>query len=119
MTDAELSALVAEKVAGYTNVHTPKTMSAWGNPPDLKMGSWIPDYLHDANAVIGLLERADEWEAHRREFEDEEGFRVRYIVHVSLDKSAGGEYADTFCRAACLALLKAHGATNGGEGSHD
>jgi len=67
----------------------------------------LPDYLQDANAVVGLLEKLHPryWMAVRSGdlcsatvFTDGDGGMVKCVG-----------VATTFCRAACLALLKANG----------
>lgn len=65
-----------------------------------------PDYLHDANAVIALLEK-HLWECWVHENGD---YSVRLSQTSPITRTKG------FCRAACVALLKAHGHDCGKEG---
>ncbi len=64
----------------------------------------VPDYLHDANAAIALLEKFGGWQA----FSDKDGAIV-YLRLPGRDQAAGSSTAPTFCRAACEAVLRANG----------
>lgn len=120
LTDAALSALVAEKVAGWK-----QNNESWFAPEG---GLWskfrrvgvlvryneripddqiIPDYATDANAVLGLLEKGHH------------DVTVHFVQTADLwcvtlqDRFIGGREvegkADSLCRSACYALLRAHG----------
>lgn len=62
-----------------------------------------PSYLHDANAILPLLEKHD-WNCFRGKI----GYEVEVEVEVASSVKPFG-IAPTFCRAACIAVLKAHG----------
>jgi hypothetical protein len=114
--------LVAEKVAGISPRKQMVAMSATGDGMALwedeftrrddvldfckrhpqyravERDQW-PNYLGDANAVISLLEKHT-WECWRHEGGD---YSVRLSQTSPITRCAG------FTRAACLALLAAHG----------
>jgi hypothetical protein len=60
-----------------------------------------PDYLNSADAVLPWLEKCRRWKAERCAPDG---------VWLEVDAPRFGDaYAPTFARAACIALLKAHG----------
>lgn len=116
LTDAELSAAVAEKVAGWKKSVCYEDERVWyWTPPALKEGERgkpvrPPSYATDANAVLPLLQAQGMvevnkmyrenigWQWEVKVWEDGKGFFPK-----------GEGEAPTFPRAACLALLRAHG----------
>jgi hypothetical protein len=76
-----------------------------------------PDYLHDANAVIALLEKEKRVEIVRSHAPGGDDWTI-HIATKTCDLD--GEYKEvsacekSFCEAACRALLAAHGAAEGG-----
>ena len=125
MSDAELEAAVAEKVAGYRwATHDAASGTHWLQLPGAILpqgwkyadGDYLPKknqsvlgcpkYLTDANAVLALLEK-HLWECWVHENGD---YSVRLSQTSPTTRTKG------FCRAACLALLKAHGHDCGKEG---
>ena len=134
MTDSEIEALVAEKVA---HVSPRKQMVAM-NAEGTGMALWedeltrrddvigfckrhpeyraiernlSPPYLTDANAVLALLE--NEKAVHISNY-GSQGVDwyveiATKVCHQDEEHRAVTGTAPTFCRAACLALLRAHG----------
>jgi hypothetical protein len=110
MTDNQINVAIAQSVAGYRNAQglqtaPDKPVHYWGEN-DASGPKPIPDYAHDADAVIVLLDREGSWMRAR-------GNTV-YIWHPGINSDCEPRFeghADTFCRAACMALLKAHGVT--------
>ena len=129
MSDAELEAAVAEKVAHVL----PRKQRVAMNLAGTGMALWEdeltrrddvldfckrhpeykaverdlwPRYLTDANAVIALLEK-HQWECWRHEGGD---YSVRLSQTDPITRAKG------FCRTSCLALLAAHGHDCGKEG---
>lgn len=88
-TDAEINAAVAEHICGVL-------LTAPGS-------AFYRDYLHDSNAVLPLLERHPIWAVERLEDRLPE-----YRVSINHDTMRYG-WGRTFCRSACIALLKASG----------
>lgn len=93
-TDAELSAAVAEHVAGWDHANISKTFD-------------VPPFATDANAVLGLLEDYY-WTATTGASNDKPCYRmvaVKVIGRHGWNEAGAGPFA----RAACFALLKANG----------
>lgn len=105
MTDAELNALCAEKVAGYNTVQPnplyPDRLAGFECPGSRDMVG-IPSYTTDPAAVLGLLEKYD-WIAGNHLLDGD------YFCEINYPESRIIERAPTFALAATLALLKAHG----------
>ena len=102
-TDDELSAAVAEHVAGYKNViyatHPPRLVADDPERPGERMRIGL--YATSADAVLPLLEKCRHWKAQQWE---------PNVVWVDLDAPNYGDgVAETFPRAACVALLRANG----------
>jgi hypothetical protein len=118
MSDAELEAAVAEKVAGWktermsgyhaaycsVDPFSVRGKVAYGSPHEAQAD--YPRYMTDANAVVALLEK-HLWECWVHENGD---------YSVRLSQTSPPTRTKGFCRAACLALLKAHGQDCGKEG---
>lgn len=111
LADAELSALVAEKVAGWTRVpgafsgyrKNPglETCPCWASPKQ-EIYQTCPPYATSADAVLPLLERYN----YNAFFNPEERL---YEITLEMRRDVNPfAFAPTFARAACLALLKAH-----------
>lgn len=115
VTDSEMNAAVAEHVGGLRPIKVPpdshnpygEFQHTWWLRPGAEAGDTrhsitLPDYLHDSYAVVILLSRESCCDIH--------GGHVKWTVtiHVPLGRMARGE-APSFCRAACVALLKASG----------
>lgn len=119
MSDEQLSALVAEKVAGWTNIRLRNDIQGRlvkrGKPKgeeSVQGFVTVPPYATDANAVLPLLEN---WTA--EDFPNRRitmGFSISGFYVDLRGHLEGPSYASnkTFARAACLALIRA----NGGEG---
>ena len=129
MSDTELEAAVAEKVAGWktermsgyhaaycsVDPFSVRGKVAYGSPHEAQAD--YPRYLTDAKAVIALL---DQWQRvaaskhpEGRIYWQAGSWRRRRskLKWVELCGMIGGTIlteADTFCRAGCLALLDAH-----------
>lgn len=92
-TDAELNELFSHEVAGW--IKSVVTNKPDGHP-------WMkspPIFATDANAVLPWLEKCGPWKADQSPPDG---------VWVSVDRPAFAQaYADTFARAACLALIRA------------
>ena len=126
-TKAQINAAVAEKVAGWQDIqpqiqlNLPESFrpdlhcNLDGMPPGTDPNgprSKVPDYLHDANAVIALLEKTFctfWWVANHRSFtgrmlhKHDAGYDDFHTFgSIPLEDGA-------FCRAACIALLRANG----------
>jgi len=114
LADAELSALVAEKVAGWTRVpgafsgyrKNPglETCPCWASPKQ-EIYQTCPPYATSADAVLPLLEKWHLWQCYKHA----PGFG--FTVDLTKAKEAqpfAHAMGPTFARAACLALLKAH-----------
>ena len=111
MNEQEINAAVAEKVAGaYCAVpHKNCATVYWTAEHEYNYESEIcPDYLHDANAVIALLERSP-YDIHATFVQTCCTWYVT-LMERFIGKKEWTAEGDTFCRAACLALLQAHGA---------
>src|SRR6185295_7177690 len=110
-TDIELSAAVAEHVAGL-KVYRTKSYGFSGELVDdaphlgLIVDSYrlLPPYATDANAVLPLLGQFRSYNWH---IDAEERGRLNGGFCVSLVNGPCA-YAPTFCRAACFALLRAN-----------
>lgn len=110
MTDEDKNAAVAEIVGLWKR----ESMGWWSHPDSAGLFAETPDYLHDANAVIALLEKVGLWGSVNF------GSRTNYTVALwkevkperghsqTWQQYATGE-AKTFCEAACIALLRASG----------
>lgn len=114
VTNNEINALVAEKVAGGKNTHRHDYygMEEWEFPnPHFYDLRPCPDYLHNANAVEELLRKMSHWEASYTQYNNQP---AQYFIRVYPKGWLAGDYdvptigADTFCRAACLAMLRAN-----------
>lgn len=70
-----------------------------GKTPDGRVNVPVKAYLHDANAVLPLLEKFSHVRA--------SAFSGGWIVTIDEPRHSAG--ALTFCRAACEAILRAHG----------
>ena len=116
--DAELNAEVAamagwQEIVDYGNGR-PVGVHPLGGPRHQ-----IPDYLHDADAVIALLCKQDNWQFNmgRSAFSDEYfcSIGVNTVLedgeNISEDRFCGR--ATTLPRAICLALLSAHAPRDG------
>lgn len=114
-TDTELSAAVAEHVAGWTRVLSRPGL--WTPPPSknlMERGRYlteIPPYATSADAVLPLLKKYDFTVAHLKGPPWEAiGFEV--CIHrddgQALVNNEGHDFI-SFPRAACIALLRAHG----------
>jgi hypothetical protein len=106
LSDAELSALVAEKVAGWKRLplNPPGTWGYdihWQDPRgNTSNYDSFPPYATSADAVLPLLEKPQG----RVEMAHNEGL---WWCHIQLNPSIISEAAPTFPRAACLAILAA------------
>jgi hypothetical protein len=103
--DTKLNEKVAERVAGLDLVVFGKKMVGPKSANRWKPAQWKrppPDYLHDANLVLALLHARKDWAI------GEKDGKYTCVVYRSPINPIQGEWgeADTFCRAACLALLK-------------
>lgn len=96
-TDREIEAAVHEFVAGIKMIP--------GKPYGIT-GGFVPEYLSEANAVLALLPRS-----HKGEFWTcDAGFLGFRICIRDKDGRIAHEADDnTFCRAACIALLRSAG----------
>jgi hypothetical protein len=126
VNEQEINAAVAEKVAGWfwaTHPYAsgtcwlqepgtvlPKEWKRVSTPPRGKQGSLPTDYLHDEKAVIALLERSP-YDVHATFVQTCCTWYVT-LMERFIGKKEWTAEADTFCRAACLALLRAHGVEN-------
>ena len=103
MTDQDITIAMAE-VEGWTQFGF-RTYSDDGTlaRTGWKDGKWsdISSYLTDANACLRVLERRILWAC---DYED----RVYHVECGTEDGYIQG-HAPTFCRAACEAILRAHG----------
>jgi hypothetical protein len=95
-TDSQINAAVAEYVAGWTN---DGTHWGWHKGPDIKRACDLDDYATSADAVLPLLENGLSVSCVFG------GFSFQWTVSVS---NRIGK-ADALARAACIALLRAHG----------
>lgn len=106
-TDDEINALVAEHVAGWTDFyeedHGSVGLVKLGVNPASGNDEYVTDFVNDSNAVLRLLDKCERgWHASNAEAQSIHGrFMVSFDGHVGR--------ADTFPRAACLALLRAKG----------
>ena len=118
MTDQKINELVAEKVAGWRLIHNSYPyLNQWMEGDQCR--NQIPDYVHDANAVIGLLSDHHWWGHSCGNSGTKQGYSDFRIIVTEICKpdlsNNGKEHEqwgtgeNAFCRAACLALLKAHG----------
>ena len=125
MSDAELEAAVAEKVAGWKPTQGDHDCSkayeqVFGQ--QLPVESLHPRYLTDANAVIALLEKEgyDATDVFREEMDG----KIQWSCQVydwddhpaESKKPPFGATARSFNRAIALCLLAAHGHDCGKEG---
>ncbi len=107
-TDSEIDAAVAEKVAGWKRLHAEHAfdggvkceIDAWAAPSG-RIADAVPQFSRSADAVLPLLERMDRWQCDYGR--PEKKYRLYFI------RREGEGTAATFPRAACLALLRAHG----------
>ncbi len=112
MNDQEINAALAEKVAGWKPSNGDfdcaeayeKTFGEVMDPHKM-----FPDYLHDANAVIALLERGHHDVKLNFSQTTDEWYCVLEERFIGIKQHLG--IADTFTRAACYALLRAAGVT--------
>ena len=117
MTNDEITIAMAE-VEGWKGPQHPYTQahiatwphsrgkSIWWMDPNgtPKMLSSVPSYLRDANACLRVLENEGSFHVDRTHLADDgEEYRV------SLRSREAIGYGSTFCRAACEAVLRAHG----------
>ena len=111
LSDAELSALVAEKVAGWTNIwpagaidrfSRTKYFTETGLSPLDGRRTQITPYSTSADAVLPLLENKVEWSCYATKGRFEIHITIRDIANITTC-----DVAPTFPRAACLALLAA------------
>lgn len=119
LTDAELSAVVAEKVAGWTRCRSGlqsrgnNELKGWLN--EKYQESHPPAFATDANAVLPLLDKYS-WSLTRckdvgraaKHLTDPRSNGL-YTVSAITELGDFNGRADTFPRAACLSLLRAHG----------
>jgi hypothetical protein len=123
--DNTVNILVAEKVAGWTHV-SPVTLCRYkdgypvGNHPVIPLSEMscggrsgcqkIPDYLNDASATIKLLRM---FKCTAENFVGEEYRHSKWVVKIKEDEAGKKGYgeAETFCHAACLAMLNYRGVT--------
>jgi hypothetical protein len=104
--DAQVNAMVAERVAGWKPHAHPLMKYMDGSPVMITTPS---DYLNDANAVIALLEKEGMVEIQRMHRE-----KIGWQWEVKVWKADSRSFFEdeghgpTFCAAACLALLAAH-----------
>lgn len=116
-TEAQINAAVAEYCAGLKVLHN----TNWSHPvvdigPSLfadggRLVEDAHDYLHDANAVIALLEKYPDVSIIR---EKNEGWQVAIMDITRSDESTttgilAEDWNNTFCRAACIGLIRASG----------
>ena len=115
-TDQELSAAVAEKVAGwYLDKNGCCYPSKESHDSETFSGGWpLPPFATSADAVLLLLEKHPHWEIgsyvganHSRRYV----CRIwrHELIENRLREMPLMEYGSTFARCACLALLRAHG----------
>jgi hypothetical protein len=117
LSDAELSAAVAEKVAQWKPGQGEKDCQAayercFGAPWPAE--SMHPKYATGADAVLPLLEGAagGHWSLwFSAPYHSDQPCRYRVTIHKALEPAKTIGTANTFARAACLALLKAHDAS--------
>lgn len=121
ISDAELSRLVAEKVAGW--IPTQDSLEAqqcWETISGERVPVSPPPYATSSDAVIPLLEKSDVFcgASMASEGLDSDhnrigrtGWRIEFVINPNapVEQSHGDVWAPTFARAACLALLKAAG----------
>jgi hypothetical protein len=129
MTDSQFNALVAEKVAGYkiaVGPEWPENLFMWAplsgyltkSGEDSEIAITVPDYLHDANRVVELLEASPF--AIKEMFcrTDVEPIFWGMALFRKHNSRGGYDYhvqSRTFCRAALLVLLKSEGVDIEGE----
>ena len=118
-TDAQLEAMCAQHVAGWTDVQPcgyrdPLTRSMWyvvsGIAPGENMRLAPPRYCSDPAAVIELLEKWTVSDKTFRSFDVTYASKGNYVVFLL--GQIGGPYsaqAPTFAKAGVLALLRARG----------
>lgn len=100
-TDDELNATFAEKVAGLRGPDDYRSRELWEKLKNTP-------FVTSADAVLPWLEKA-EWFNVSRPSNDGKG---HFYCEVDLDSKNEVEaiaYADTFPKAICIALLRAHG----------
>ena len=133
-SDAEINAAVAQTVAGWKWVATGYTTDKPPRPRWLTLAAedtrpplgWVffrdqecpnpcnmrdglhPLYTNDANAVIELLEKFDVRLQHAKT-EHTNSWLIEVFVKGTGIISSG--WRPSFCRADCIALLRAHGVT--------
>jgi hypothetical protein len=134
-TDAEINAAVAEHCDGWTEIFMTNLRKApsgagfgdvivkrhyAGIPPAYRLDPVffsefepVPDYLHDANAVLPLLEKSFYTVQFLPDRSGERyGLFIKNPVYNENDSKSYGLIdgrAISFCRAACIALIKASG----------
>lgn len=110
-SDEEINALVAEKVAGWMEITIHPSGQVIGTHPMGGPRCQVPDYLHDANAVIELLgEATPHGDIRIKRRQPSVGLSAPWTVQ--LNSTLGPIHrGETFCLAACYALLRAHGVT--------
>jgi hypothetical protein len=106
MTDQGITIAMAA-LEGWT-VITDLGYSVWTNgDKEICHDFNLPFYLTDANACLRVLERYGHWNCWRTP-----GAEPFYEVEIADKESTnlgGWGIAPTFCRAACEAILRAHG----------
>jgi hypothetical protein len=110
MTDDEINAAIA-KVAGWQPTDGDFSLvDTWEQLCGERLDPYrmYPHYLRNANAIIAILDNCY-CEIHREC--GYEGFPETWTIDVDTGAPNGKGRAqdESFCRAACFALLKAHG----------
>lgn len=113
----EVNAMVAEHVAGYIWLYDTGHRVLMGTPVHPSLDKWnrkaqpyktsdigcAPNYVNDPGAVLALL-APHLWDSWRHIGGD-------YSVRIPCNSTSMFGRADTFCRAAVIALLRAAGVT--------
>jgi hypothetical protein len=115
-TDAQLEVLCAQHVAGCVPCDNWKPLMAdsmiridasCGHSNCCPRSLWPPRYLSDPAAVLALLEKeAGKIEIHRTEDAIQ---RPYWQVHIWTPKRSFISEEQSFAKAVCLAVLRAHG----------